>query len=125
MSRSVAVLDREPAVIFRRAAPPVPNAVTGDACPPKPGPERVKLTVRLPPLEDAWLDQLEDRLEEYVRQKIRYNPDPLVTRTIKFDARVHRALTTEATAAGMTLNSFIQNLLKDRRLDPEPVPDDG
>ena len=109
---------------FRRATPPnTPNAVDGTALVAQPTQsEYVKLTVRSPPLNDAWLDQIEDRLDSYIRQKIRYNPDPLVTRTIKFDARVHRALTTEATAAGMTLNSFIQHLLQDRRLDPEPPP---
>ena len=83
------------------------------------------MTVRLPPLHEAFLDQIEDRLEEYVRQRIKYNPEPLVTRSIKFDAVVHRTLTQEATAAGITLNSFIQNLLRDRRLDPKPDPDDG
>jgi len=119
-----------------RAAPDVPNVVTGNVTPLRPETslpvKKVQLSIRLDSSALENLDELEARLENYrQRQKVtKILWKAKFVRRLSLDAATHAYIRAEAATNGMTINSFVTKLLTDARLEvsnepkSSPPPDD-
>jgi hypothetical protein len=116
-----------PPLPVTRAAPDVPNVVSGTVTPlpARQAPPPSRTTVRLSPPAAAALSELPRRLDNY-RQLIASVPRPLwaprQARTVTFDEETRFYVQQEAKANRMTINTFIEHLLTDSRLHPGNTP---
>lgn len=103
-----------------RAAPDVPNAVSGNVGPePEPvSPDLVKLSIRVEPRHVKKLAELQARAITYVARNEPYERAEKLSRSIALDPQTHAWLKNEARALNVTMNALIVRLLDDKTLDP-------